>query len=100
MQEEPPICPLCLRPIPPEARQSLHHLVPKLRGGRGGPTVLMHQICHNEIHAALTEAEIARNYDTPPKLRAHPQLARFAAWVSKRPPSYHGRSRRSLRRRC
>ena len=95
----PPVCPLCLRPIPPHAKQSLHHLVPKLRGGKGGPTVLVHQICHNEIHAALTEAELARDYDTPEKLRAHPGLARFAAWVRKRPPDYHSRSQKGHRRR-
>ncbi|VVT19858.1 conserved hypothetical protein [Roseovarius sp. EC-SD190] len=34
-----------MRPIPPEARQSLHHLVPKLKGGKGGPVVRLHQIC-------------------------------------------------------
>ena len=98
MDDDLPICPLCLRPIPPGARQSLHHLVPKLRGGKGGPTVLMHQICHSEIHATLTETELARDYDTPEKLRAHPRLARFAAWIAKRPPTHHARSRRSLRR--
>ena len=37
-----PVCPLCLRPIPPHARQSLHHLVPKLKGGKGGPVVRVH----------------------------------------------------------
>jgi len=45
MDPEPPTCPLCLRPIPPGVPQSLHHLIPKLRGGKGGPTVLLHQIC-------------------------------------------------------
>ena len=83
-----PICPLCLRPIPPDAPQSLHHLIPKLKGGKGGPTALMHHICHREIHAALTEAELARAYHTPEALRAHPRLARFAAWVTKRPPGF------------
>jgi hypothetical protein len=39
-----PICPLCLRPIPADARSSLHHLVPKLRGGKGGPTVRLDEI--------------------------------------------------------
>ena len=73
--------------------------MPKLRGGKGGPTVLVHQICHNEIHAALTETELAREYDTPEKLRAHPRLARFAAWIAKRPPEHHSRSQKSLRRR-
>ncbi len=86
-----PICPLCLRPIPPDVPQSLHHLVPKLKGGKGGPTVLLHQICHSEIHAALTEAELARDYNTPEALRAHPRLARFLAWVALRPPAFRSR---------
>lgn len=94
-----PICPLCLRPIPEGAKSSLHHLVPKLKGGRHGPTVRLHQICHNEIHATLTEAELARDYDTPEKLRSHPRLAKFAAWVAKRPPTFHSKTpgRRRLR---
>ncbi len=45
MQEcKEPICPLCLRPIPHDAKQSLHHLTPRLKGGKGGSTVLLHQI--------------------------------------------------------
>ncbi|MGD1924744.1 MAG: HNH endonuclease [Paracoccaceae bacterium] len=92
-------CPLCLRPIPPEAKQSLHHLIPKLRGGKGGPTILVHQICHNEIHAALTETELARVYNTPEALRAHPGLATFFAWVAKKPPTFHSRSAGKGRRR-
>jgi hypothetical protein len=38
-------CPICLRPISPDVPQSLHHLIPKLKGGKGGPTVLVHHIC-------------------------------------------------------
>ena len=83
-----PICHLCGRPIPPEARQSLHHLVPKLKGGKGGPTVLLHQICHNEVHATLTEAELAREFSTIDALRGHPRLAKFIKWASKRPPGF------------
>ena len=94
-----PICPLCLRPIPPEARQSLHHLVPKLRGGKGGPVVRLHQICHDEIHATLTEAELARAYHTIAALRAHPHLARFIAWVARRPPEFHSKTPGPRRRR-
>ena len=102
MPERPdsdPICPLCRRPIPAEARQSVHHLVPRLRGGKDGPTVLLHQICHNEIHAALTETELARRYNTVEALRAHPRLERFVEWVAGKPPAFHSRTAGRGRRR-
>ena len=83
-----PICALCLRPIPPDVPQSVHHLIPKQKGGRGGPTVLLHDICHKEIHAALTAGELARNFSTPEALREHPRLQKFAEWVAKRPPEF------------
>lgn len=94
-----PICALCGREIPPDVPQSLHHLVPKLKGGKGGPTVLLHQICHNEIHARFTEAELARSLNTPEALRAHPDLAGFLTWVAKRPPAFHNRSSGGRRKR-
>lgn len=94
-----PVCPLCLRPIPPEARQSLHHLIPKLKGGKGGPTVLLHQICHNEIHATLTEAELARDYAEIEALRSHPRLQRFIGWVARRPPTFHSKTPGGRRKR-
>lgn len=86
------ICPLCGRPIPADARQSLHHLVPKLKGGARGPVVRLHQICHNAIHAALTEAELARGFSDMAALRRHPRLAQFIAWIEKRPPAFHART--------
>ena len=94
-----PICPLCLRPIPPEAKQSKHHLTPKLKGGAHGPVILVHQICHNEIHATLTEAELARDYATPEALRAHPHLSAFFRWLAKKPPAFHKRSVGGRRKR-
>ena len=97
--ENLPHCPLGLRPIPEDVPQSLHHLVPRLKGGKGGPTVLLHQICHNEIHATLTEVELARSYNTPEALRAHPRLAKFISWVGKRPPTFRSKTPGRRRKR-
>ena len=99
MPDEHPICALCHRPIPPDVRQSEHHLIPKLKGGKGGPTVLLHQICHNEIHATLTEAELARDYSTPGALRAHPRLAKLIRWLANKDPAFYRRTVGGRRKR-
>lgn len=99
MAEGDPICPLCGRPIPPGVPQSTHHLIPKLKGGRSGPTALLHRICHKEIHAALTESELARRYSSIGALRAHPGLARFIAWVRSKPPGFDSRTAGGRRKR-
>ena len=98
---EVPRCELCGRLIPPHVPQNLHHLIPKLKGGKHGPTVLLHVICHKEIHASLSEAELAREYHTIEALRAHPRLEKFIKWVQKRPPEFnsYAPSRRKLRKR-
>lgn len=94
-----PLCALCGRPVPADVPQSRHHLVPKLKGGRGGETVLLHHLCHKEIHATLSEADLARGYATPEALRAHPRLRAFIRWVSKRPPGFSSKVPGKRRRR-
>jgi hypothetical protein len=61
--------------------------------------VLLHQICHSEIHASLSETELARQYNTIEALRGHPRLARFISWVADRPATFHCRSAGGPRRR-
>lgn len=75
----PDICPLCLRPIPPEAKSSRHHLVPRLKGGTHRGTVRLHQICHSAIHARFSETEIAGRLADTESLRRDPELAAFIA---------------------
>ena len=89
--DAPPTCPLCLRPIPPDVAQSLHHLIPRLKGGKGGPVVLLHHICHKEIHARFTETELARSFNTAEALRDSERLRPFLDWVAKRPPGFLSR---------
>lgn len=97
--ESDPICALCGRPIPPGVPQSSHHLIPKLKGGKDGPQVLLHHICHKEIHATLTESELARAWNTPEALRAHPRLEKFIRWVRKRPPEFASLTKGGRRKR-
>lgn len=98
-REGVPVCPLCGREVPPDVPQSRHHLVPRLRGGKGGATVLLHQICHNEIHATLSETELARSYNTIAALKTHPRLAKFISWVQGRPAGFHARTPGKRRQR-
>lgn len=94
-----PICALCERPIPPDAPRAEHQFAPRQKGGRGGPKAPMHQICRNEVHAALSEADLARRYPTPEALRAHPALAKFIAWVAGKDPGFDAPSLAGPRRR-
>jgi 5-methylcytosine-specific restriction enzyme A len=92
---EPTVCALCERPIPEGARPSRHHLTPRLKGGARLGTVLLHQICHNAIHARFNEAELARRLSDVPSLRAEPEIARFLDWVRNKPPDFYAATRRS-----
>ena len=95
-QSETLICPLCERPIP-DALKDAHHLVPKSRGG--SQTEFLDRICHRQIHALLTETELARQYNTVEALLAHPEIASFVGWVRRKPADFSERSRKSKRLR-
>lgn len=89
-----PICPLCDRAIP-SAQRDAHHLVPKCKGGRH--TTDLHRICHRQIHAVLTETELARQYATVDALLAHPDIKTFVAWVKTKPDDFFVSTRKSAR---
>lgn len=90
------ICPLCGRDIPEDQRDE-HHMVPKSRGGR--VTQTLHRICHRQIHALFSEAELETSYSTVDALLADPEMAKFVAWVARKPSSFFDGTRRSNRRK-
>jgi 5-methylcytosine-specific restriction protein A len=79
--------------IPRHARSSRHHLTPKLKGGARLPTVLLHQICHSAIHARFSETELARQLNDVGKLKEHPSMTEFLAWVRGKPADFHAPTR-------
>ncbi|HEY9103380.1 hypothetical protein [Chitinimonas sp.] len=93
----PTLCALCGRPLPEGTTVDEHHLVPRSHGGR--ETIRLHKICHQTIHANLSERELADYYHTIARLLTHPGIARFVAWVRKRPAGFYDRTRFTQQRR-
>jgi len=83
-------CFLCGRVL--GGRVEWHHPVPKSRGGR--ETVAVHPICHRAIHAAIDNKALARDFATAEALRAHPEIAKFIAWIAGKDPDFHAPTRR------
>jgi hypothetical protein len=81
----------------PSGQRDAHHLVPKSKGGR--QTTFMHRVCHRQIHAVLTETELARQYASVEALLAHPELKVFVSWIKTKPDDFFVSTRKSARMR-
>jgi hypothetical protein len=88
-------CVICGR----EETLTRHHLIPRTRHhnkrnkrefGRAvvKATVGICRPCHSQIHALLTEKELEREWNTVEKLRAHPEVAKFAEWIGAKPRGF------------
>jgi hypothetical protein len=51
--------------------------------------------CHSQIHQVLSEKQLEREFNTISKLRAHPEIAKFAAWIGKKPSGFRALMRSS-----
>ncbi len=68
-----------------------HHFTPKCCGGK--ETTTIHKVCHNKIHKMCPdEKELARLYNTPELVKAHPEMQKFIKWVSKKDPEFYDKS--------
>jgi len=94
--DEPTCCELCQRDID---RYTVHHLIPRARGGRFGPTAKLCLTCHRQVHALFSEATLARELHSIELLRANPQIASYLVWVRNQKRSSNFRVRRANERR-
>ena len=86
-------CELCGRqPI----RITRHHLVPVSEGGRGGPLADLCAACHKQIHTLFTNEELLA-LPSVERLRDHPAVQKYLAWVRRQPPETGVRVRRGRR---
>ncbi|WP_342773727.1 hypothetical protein [Qipengyuania marisflavi] len=65
--------------------------MPKAKKGR--VTVALHPICHQTIHANLSNAELARFGDHRVRLLENPAIATFLVWIADKPPDFYAPTR-------
>lgn len=86
----PGICCLCLRELP----LTFHHLIPRKVHRRSyfqkhfsrdqlNQGIFICRTCHKGIHARYDEMTLARQFNSPERLRADPELARHFAWAAR-----------------
>jgi len=95
-EAEPVICPLCERTIPHDQIEE-HHLVPKSKGGK--IKVPLHRICQSHIHAAFTDAQLAKKFSTIAAILEEPTIQKFVGWVKTKPPGFEDEAEERGRRR-
>lgn len=98
------VCALCGR----AETLTRHHLIPRTRHHNKRnkrefdrdtvrETVGLCQPCHSQLHALFTEKELEREWNTLDRLRAHPDVTAFVAWVAGKPRGFRLRQRRERR---
>lgn len=90
VEPEPTLCPICERAIPDDQKVD-HHLVPKSKGGK--TKVCLHQICHNQIHAIFTDAQLAKKFSTIAALLEDPAMQKFVEWIKTKPAGFSDSAR-------
>ncbi len=76
-----------------------HHLIPRTRHHNKKnkrdfdrtivkETVGICRPCHSQIHLLLTEKQLERDWNSIERLLGHPELAKFAEWIARKPPGF------------
>ena len=73
-------CELCERAVD---RFTVHHLIPRARGGNHGPTARLCPTCHRQVHAMFSVTTLAEEMYSVALLRSNPRIADFLRWMRK-----------------
>ena len=95
-RDEAVMCELCQREVD---RYTVHHLVPRARGGRFGPTAKLCPTCHRQLHALFSEATLAEELNSIARLQANSQVHSYLKWVRKQKSAGGFKVRRANNRR-
>jgi len=76
------VCELCGREVP-RGMLTLHHLVPRERGGRAEHRTPLCRPCHKQLHATFSNKELEKGYGTIESLREAAVLQPFLQWIRK-----------------
>ncbi len=90
------VCELCLRE---SQRFTVHHLVPRSRGGKFGPKAKLCPTCHRQLHALFSESTLAKEMDSLERILVNPEMASYLEWVRKQKGQANFRVRRANNRR-
>ena len=89
-------CELCLREA---ERYTVHHLVPRAKGGRFGPKAKLCPTCHRQLHALFSEATLAKELHSIDLIRANPRMSEYLRWARRQKGPTSFRVRRAKDRR-
>jgi len=78
-------CPICHRSTP-SVYQEKHHLIPKVKGGKG--TIILCKCCGDILHKLFTIKELEKKYNTLESIQANEDVQKWVAWISKKPNDF------------
>lgn len=92
-------CELCGR----ETQLTRHHLIPRTRHRnkriqkKFQREEMLHRLlwvcrsCHNQIHACISEKDLADTYHNKERLLSHPAIQKFVDWIANKPAGFKAR---------
>ena len=85
-------CELCLRE---HLKYTIHHLIPRAKGGNHGPKSHLCQTCHKQIHSMFTENTLAKDLYSIKLLKSNTRVNKFVKWIRKQKRTHNFKVRKA-----